>query len=184
VSGGLDLEQRYPRVLWLLPGYYRQRWEEDMVAAFLDSSLTGDPDEDECVLEFCRPGWQEVASVAGLAVRLYLGTAGAPRRYFAWGQAVRRAVLAVMLVHATRRITQRRGQAVSQAMRAGAASDNVCVGWNVVSAARNAESVFVAANSAEVTRWSWDVLAPPTAPGCLGPGRARRRCSQRARGCS
>jgi hypothetical protein len=98
VSG--DLEQRYRRVLRVLPGYYRQRWEEDMVAAFLDSWLTGDPDEDECVLEFCRPGWQEVASVAGLAVRLYLGAAGAPRRYFAWGQAVRRAVLAVMLVHA------------------------------------------------------------------------------------
>ena len=38
--------------------------------------------------------------MAGLAVRLYLGGAGAPRRYFAWGQAVRRAVLAVLLVHA------------------------------------------------------------------------------------
>ena len=100
MSGGLGLEQRYRRVLRLLPGYYRQLWEEDMVAAFLDSWLTGDPDEDECVLEFCRPGWQEAASVAGLAVRLYLGAAGAPRRYFVWGQAVRRAVLAVMLVHA------------------------------------------------------------------------------------
>lgn len=40
--------------------------------------------------------------MAGLAVRLYLGGAGAPRRYFAWGQAVRRAVLAVTLVQATR----------------------------------------------------------------------------------
>ena len=94
------LEQRYRRVLRLLPGYYRQLWEEDMVAAFLDSWLTGDPDEDEGVLEFCRPGWQETASVAGLAIRLYLGAAGAPRRYFAWGQAVRRAVLVVMLAHA------------------------------------------------------------------------------------
>ena len=37
-----------------------------------------------------------------LAARLYLGGAGAPRRYFAWGQAVRRAVLAVTLVQATR----------------------------------------------------------------------------------
>jgi len=100
VSGGLGLEQRYRRVLRLLPGYYRDLWEEDMVAAFLDSWLTGDPDEDECVLEFCRPGWQEVASVAGLAARLYLGGAATPRRYFAWGQAVRRAVLAVVLVHA------------------------------------------------------------------------------------
>jgi hypothetical protein len=45
VSGGLGLEQRYRRVLRLLPGYYRDKWEEDMVAAFLDSWMTGDPDE-------------------------------------------------------------------------------------------------------------------------------------------
>ena len=100
MSGDLDLEQRYRRVLRLLPGYYRQRWEEDMVAAFLDSWLTGDPEDDDAILEFCKPTWPEVASVTGLAARLYLGAAGAPRRYFAWGQAVRRAVLAVMLVHA------------------------------------------------------------------------------------
>ena len=95
-----DLERRYRRVLRLLPGWYRDRWEEDMVAAFLDSWLTGDPEVDEAVLKFCRPAWPEVASVAGLATRLYLGGAATPRRYFAWGQAVRRAVLAVMLVHA------------------------------------------------------------------------------------
>jgi len=100
MSGGLGLEQRYRRVLRLLPGYYRDRWEEDMVAAFLDSWLTGDPDEDECVLEFCKPTWPEVASVVGLAARLYLGGAATPRRYFAWGQAARNAVLAVMLAHA------------------------------------------------------------------------------------
>jgi hypothetical protein len=96
----LGLEQRYRRVLRLLPGYYRERWEEDMVAAFLDSWLTGDQDDDGAILEFCKPTWPEVASVAGLAARLYLGGAATPRRYFAWGQAVRRAVLAVMLVHA------------------------------------------------------------------------------------
>ncbi len=95
-----DLELRYRRVLRLLPGYYRDKWEEDMVAAFLDSWLTGDPEEDEAILEFCKPTWPEVASVAGLAARLYLGGAAAPRRYFAWGQAVRNAVLGVTLVHA------------------------------------------------------------------------------------
>jgi len=95
-----DLERRYRRVLRILPGYYRQRWEEDMVTAFLESSLTGDREEDEFVTEYGRPSWAEVASVAGLAARLYLGGAGAPRRYFAWGQAVRRAVLAVILGHA------------------------------------------------------------------------------------
>ena len=95
-----DLELRYRRALRLLPRYYREQWEEDMVAAFLESSLTGDPEVDEYNTEFGWPAWPEVASVAGLAVRLYLGGAGAPRRYFAWGQAVRNAVLAVMLLHA------------------------------------------------------------------------------------
>jgi hypothetical protein len=95
-----DLERRYRRVLRLLPGYYRQRWEEDMVAAFLDTWLTGDPEADEAILEFCKPSWAETASVASLAARLYLGGAAAPRRYFAWGQAIRRAVLTVLLVHA------------------------------------------------------------------------------------
>ena len=97
---GPDLEDRYRRVLRLLPGYYRAAWEDDMVAAFLDSRITGDEDEDEYILEFGLPAWPEVASVAALAARLYLGGAGTPRRYFAWGQAVRRAVLAVALVHA------------------------------------------------------------------------------------
>jgi hypothetical protein len=97
-----ELERRYRRVLRLLPGYYREKWEEDMVTAFLESSLTGDPQDDEFIAEFGRPSWPEVASVAGLAARLYLGGAGAPRRYFAWGQAVRRAVLAVVLGHAVK----------------------------------------------------------------------------------
>jgi hypothetical protein len=100
MSGGLGLEQRYRRVLRVLPGYYRDQWEEDMVAAFLDSWHTGDPDDDEWALEFCKPTRPEVASVVGLAARLYLGGAATPRRYFAWGQAVRNAALAVLLVHA------------------------------------------------------------------------------------
>jgi hypothetical protein len=102
MSGDLGLEQRYRRVLRLLPGYYRDTWEDDMVAAFLDSWLTGDAYTDECVLEFCKPAWPEVASVVLLAGRLYLGGAGAPRRYLAWGQAVRGAVLAMLMVHAVR----------------------------------------------------------------------------------
>ena len=100
MSGDLDLEQRYRRVLRLLPGYYRDKWEQDMVAAFLDSWMTGDPDENSVTMEYDRPSRQEIASVVGLAARLYLGGAGTPRRYFAWGQAVRLAVLAVVLVHA------------------------------------------------------------------------------------
>jgi hypothetical protein len=97
-----NLERRYRRVLRLLPGYYREQWEEDMVAAFLDSWLTGDPEADEYITRAAGPSRAEIASVAGLATRLYLGGAGAPRRYFAWGQAIRRAVLAVALVQAVR----------------------------------------------------------------------------------
>src|SRR3984957_7912963 len=100
MSGDLDLEQRYRRVLRLLPGYYRDKWEEDMVATFLDGWLTGDPDEDSVTMEYDRPTRQEIVSVTGLAARLRLGGTGAPRRYFAWGQAVRNAVLGVMLAHA------------------------------------------------------------------------------------
>jgi hypothetical protein len=95
-----DLERRYRRVLRLLPSWYRERWEEDMVAAFLDSWLTGDPEVDEPVLEFCKPDWAEVADVAGLAVALYVGGAGTRCWYFAWPHAIRRAVLAVLLAHA------------------------------------------------------------------------------------
>jgi hypothetical protein len=96
-----DLEQRYRRVLRLLPGWYRQQWEEDMVAALLDGWLTGDPETDAYIIKAAGPSWAEVASVARLAARLYLGGAGTPRRY-AWGQAIRRAVLTVMLVQAVR----------------------------------------------------------------------------------
>src|ERR1022692_2100943 len=94
-----DLERRYRRVLRLLPGWDRERWEQDMVSAFLDSWLTGNPEADEAITEFCKPTWPELASVAGLAVQLHLGGPGTPRRY-AWGQAIRRAVLAVLLMHA------------------------------------------------------------------------------------
>jgi hypothetical protein len=50
-----------------------------MVAAFLDSWLTGDPEADEYIGAAAGPGWREASNVAGLAVRLYLGGVGAPR---------------------------------------------------------------------------------------------------------
>jgi hypothetical protein len=94
-----DLERRYRRVLRLLPGWYREQWEQDMVAAFLDGWLTGDPAADEYISRAAGPSPGEVASVAGLAIRLRLAGRGTPRRY-AWGQALRSAVLVVALVHA------------------------------------------------------------------------------------
>lgn len=95
-----ELERRYRRVLRLLPGWYRKQWEQDMVAAFLDSRLTGDPAADEYIIsETSGPGWTEAASVVALAVRLHLRGAETARRH-AWGQAIRRSVLAILMVHA------------------------------------------------------------------------------------
>jgi hypothetical protein len=107
-----ELERRYRQVLRLLPGWYRDQWEDDMVAAFLDSWLTGDPETDAYIMEVAGPELAETASVAGLAARLYLTSvtgpaarlyriaAGSLRRHLTWAQAVRSAVLAVVLLHA------------------------------------------------------------------------------------
>ncbi len=92
------LEQRYRRVLRLLPADYRQAWEEDMVAAFLQAAYAADPDDPEGV-EISSPSRAEMASVAALALRLRLGGAGAAPRPFAWGEAVRRVALIGLLAH-------------------------------------------------------------------------------------
>jgi hypothetical protein len=92
-------ERRYRRLLRLLPGWYREQWEQDMVAAFMDSWQEGDPAAGVGTGKAARPSWAEIASVAGLALRLHLRGAATPRRH-AWGEAIRRAVLAMLLVHA------------------------------------------------------------------------------------
>jgi hypothetical protein len=94
------IEQRYRLVLRMLPLSYRQRWEEDMVAAFLESVQPADPDEAEFIADYGRPSWSEVASVAVLAVRLRLGNPGAPPRHLAWAHAFRLAALAWLLNNA------------------------------------------------------------------------------------
>ena len=101
------LEERYRLVLRLLPASYRAAWEEEMVAAFLESMATTDSDDDEYLAEYGWPSRSEIGSVVALAVRLRLpavrlrlGAPGAPPRYAASGEGVRRAVLALLLVHA------------------------------------------------------------------------------------
>ena len=74
------LEERYRRVLRLLPVSYRVIWEDDMVATFLASTHTDDRDEADYLADFGRPSWAEVASIAALAIRLRIGSAGAPPR--------------------------------------------------------------------------------------------------------
>lgn len=94
------VERRYRAVLRLLPPSYRERWEDDMVDAFLTSIEPDDPEDAEFVAEYGRPSWSEVGSVLALAVRLRIGTPGAPPRYAAWSHAIRFATLALVLVHA------------------------------------------------------------------------------------
>jgi hypothetical protein len=91
------LEQRYRRVLRVLPASYREMWEEDMVATFLESVATDDADKAEYLADFGRPGWSEVASVLALALRVRLGGTGASPRYVAWGGAVRLVTLVWLL---------------------------------------------------------------------------------------
>jgi hypothetical protein len=95
------LEQRYRRVLRLLPTAYRLRWEEEMVEAFLTSVETYDPEGAEFLAEFGRPSLAEVASVVALSLRLRLGLAGTPTpRSSAWGGAWRIVALAWLLAGA------------------------------------------------------------------------------------
>lgn len=94
------LEQRYRRVLRILPASYRQAWEEDMVATFLASM---DTDDAHHLADSGRPNWSEVASVATLAVRLRVGRAGMPPPSAVWEEvvrAVRLVALAVLLLSA------------------------------------------------------------------------------------
>ncbi len=94
------LEDRYRGVLRLLPASYRDVWEEEMVATFLDSVATDDVDEAEYLDDFGRPSWSEVGSVVALAVRLRLGGPDAPPRSFVWGEAVRTVGLVGLLTFA------------------------------------------------------------------------------------
>ncbi|QXV55757.1 hypothetical protein [Amycolatopsis sp. TNS106] len=94
------LEDRYRRVLRLLPASYRQAWEEDMVATFLQSEQPEDTEDAEFAADYGRPSLPEVASVVALAVRLRLGGDGSPPRYLAWGETVRRLALVGLLVQA------------------------------------------------------------------------------------
>ncbi|MCT9932745.1 hypothetical protein N5079_21305 [Planotetraspora sp. A-T 1434] len=83
MTGMSLLEERYRRVLRLLPASYRTAREDEMVSAFLEGS-EGVMDDDNP-----RPRWSEIASVAALSVRVRLGGIGAAPRFYAWGETVR-----------------------------------------------------------------------------------------------
>lgn len=92
------LEQRYRRVLRLLPAGYRDRWGEDMLATFLQQAYAAAPDDPEGV-ELGSPPWPEVAGVAALALRLRLDGDGSGALRIDWGGALRRFALVGLLAH-------------------------------------------------------------------------------------
>lgn len=65
-SGMTNLERRYRRLLKVLPKWYRQDREEEMVGLFLAER------HDDRDLEHGWPGWGETASILGLATRTHL----------------------------------------------------------------------------------------------------------------
>lgn len=96
------LEDRYRRVLRVLPAWYRDAWEDDMVATFLQAADPTGTDHDGAAFaaEHGTPSWAEVGSVLALAVRLRLGGAGAPPRSIALGAALRRVAMVGLLLNA------------------------------------------------------------------------------------
>jgi len=81
--GVSNLERRYRLLLRVLPLWYRQDREEEMVGLFLADRT------DELDLEHSWPGWGETGAMLGLAVRTRLAAAGAPVSAVRLGEVVR-----------------------------------------------------------------------------------------------
>src|SRR3954447_15688356 len=94
------LEARYRTVLRLLPAYYREEREEEMVEVYLW-------DVDRETQDQSRPTLDEMASVAALALLSRLAAAGAPRRYALLGSAVRHFALFAVLLQAAAAVADR-----------------------------------------------------------------------------
>jgi hypothetical protein len=78
-----NLERRYRVLLKVLPEWYRQDREEEMVGLFLADRT------DELDLEHSWPGWGETGAMLGLAVRTRLAATSAPVNAVRLGEVVR-----------------------------------------------------------------------------------------------
>ncbi|MET3805506.1 MFS family permease [Nakamurella sp. UYEF19] len=105
----ISLERRYRVLLRLLPPSYRQAWEPDMVATFLETETARLPDEQAELEMYGRsfPSMAEIVSVVGLAAGLRLGIIGphASLRATAWRTAFRLVALIGLLVPAAFAVT-------------------------------------------------------------------------------
>lgn len=86
-SGVSNLERRYRLLLRVLPRWYRQDREEEMVGIFLAER------DDDLDLEHSWPGWGETWAILGLAVRTHLaagaGLGSVPAKVMWRGEVVR-----------------------------------------------------------------------------------------------
>ncbi|MFS8099096.1 hypothetical protein LFM09_18385 [Lentzea alba] len=86
-QGVSNLERRYRRLLRVLPKWYRQDREEEMVGLFMADR------SDDLDLEHSWPGWGETGAMLGLAVRTHLaagsGLTQAPAKVVWRGEVVR-----------------------------------------------------------------------------------------------
>ncbi|MDX8030510.1 hypothetical protein SK803_09825 [Lentzea sp. BCCO 10_0856] len=87
-----NLERRYRALLKVLPGWYREDREEEMVGLFLVERT------DELDLEHSWPGWGETGAMLALAIRTRFAASGAPERAVRLGEVARwLAVLGLLL---------------------------------------------------------------------------------------
>jgi hypothetical protein len=96
------LEERYRRLLRVLPRPYRILREEEMVDVFLQERVDADPDSADLTLKFGVPGPAESWSVLQLAMRARFWAT--PERARAQAQAVRVATLGGLVVLAVQAI--------------------------------------------------------------------------------
>lgn len=92
------LEQRYRRLLRLLPRAYRDVRADEMVAVFLARARLADPENYDLTVKYGGPGWAETWSVIALALRLRWADPAGPDRFRLRARALRGATLACLTV--------------------------------------------------------------------------------------
>jgi hypothetical protein len=80
-NGPSRLEARYRRLLRVLPAGYRAVREQEMVDAFVQTSVDANPELADLTLQSGWPGPRESASIVRLALRLRWADPHAPPRY-------------------------------------------------------------------------------------------------------
>ncbi len=92
-------ENRYRRLLRLLPASYRDVREDEMVSTYMSRNLEGAQDDDVEILQECgRPNRSESVAIIGLALRLRWADPTGPIRFRVRAGAVRWATLASLAV--------------------------------------------------------------------------------------